>query len=265
MPSYMTQDASQQTGRGQLNEFQRQKVTEYLKLVKWVVNRIVERVPKHLDAEDLMHNGILGLIDAVQRFAWGREREDEEFRAYAECRIRGQVMDDLRSMDILPRSTREKVNKYKREVENLKREHTREPTDQEISEKLGVDLEACHRLRAEASGARQVSLDDSHSQVNAMEGLLKKTLNMVNPHTPEGLVHVKEVRKLLSEEIDGLNDRERQVISLYYLEEMTLKEIGAVLSITESRVSQIHAQALGRLMTRLKAVFGSEGPVNYEI
>src|SRR5690606_8723065 len=107
-------------------------------------------------------------------------------------------------------------------------------------------------------GARQVSLDDHHSQVNAMEGMLRKTLNMVNPHTPEGLIHVKEVRGILTEEIDGLNERERQVVSLYYLEEMTLKEIGAVLSITESRVSQIHAQALGRLMNRLKNVFGGE-------
>jgi len=128
-------------------------------------------------------------------------------------------------------------------------------------------LETCHRLKAESSGARQISLDDYHSHVDAMEGILRKTLNMINPRTPEGLIHVKEVRETLTEEIDALSERERQVISLYYLEEMTLKEIGAVLSITESRVSQIHAQALGRLMSRLKVSFGTDSPdtEDYEV
>ncbi len=266
--AYMQQQDFTQTGTSsQLSEFQRKKVTDYLKLVKWIVNRIVERLPKHIDAEDLMHNGILGLIDAVQRFSWGRDREDEEFKAYAECRIRGQVMDELRHMDILPRSAREKVNNYKKEIETLKKKLTREPTDQEICIQMNIDIEVCHHLRAEANGARQISLDDCHSQVDAMEGILRKTLNMINPHTPEGLVHVKEVRKTLAEEIDALSDRERQVISLYYLEEMTLKEIGSVLSITESRVSQIHAQALARLMGRLKNSFGTAKPEtdDYEV
>ncbi|EKD42601.1 MAG: RNA polymerase sigma factor for flagellar operon, partial [uncultured bacterium] len=136
----------------------------------------------------------------------------------------------------------------------------REPTDQEVCHKMNIDLDTCHRLRAEANGARQISLDDYHSHVDTMEGILRKTLNMINPRTPEGLIHVKEVREILAEEIDDLSDRERQVVSLYYLEEMTLKEIGAVLSITESRVSQIHAQALGRLMNRLKVSFGTDSP-----
>lgn len=268
MGGYIEQDyQSAQKPGGQLTEFQRGKVTDYLKLVKWIVHRIVERLPRHIDGEDLMHSGVLGLIDAVQRFHWGREREGEEFKAYAECRIRGQVMDELRRQDILPRSTREKVNGYKREVDGLKRLLTREPTDREVCEKMNIDIDTCHKLKAEANGARQISLDDYHSQVDTMEGILRKTLNMINPRTPEGLIHVKEVRETLAEEIDGLSDRERQVISLYYLEEMTLKEIGAVLSITESRVSQIHAQALDRLMTRLKSNFGTDKPdsEDYEV
>lgn len=243
---------------GQLTSFQQAKVMEYLKLVKWVVNRIRERLPKHIDAEDLSHSGILGLIDAVQRFSWGREKEGEEFKAYAECRIRGQIMDELRSQDLLSRSEREKVNIFKKGQEELKKQLTREPTEQELCAYLKVDIETCHYLRAQSSGGRQISLDEYQNQLEAMEGILKKTLNMINPHTPEGVLHMKEVKRILAEEIDRLSDRERQVVSLYYLEEMTLKEIGSVLDITESRVSQIHAQSLNRLMGRLKLVFTSE-------
>lgn len=246
------------SGSHQLTAFEQGKVMEFLKLVKWVVNRIVDRLPKHIDPEDLMHSGILGLMDAVHRFSWGRERENEEFKAYAECRIRGQVMDELRHMDILPRSAREKVNQYKKAVDALKKKLNREPSEVEVSNFMQVDLETTQRLRAEANGGRQISLDDYNSNVDAMESILRKTLEGANPHTPEGILHVKEVKNILAEEIEALSERERQVISLYYLEEMTLKEIGSVLDITESRVSQIHAQSLSRLMTRLKSTFGIE-------
>lgn len=242
----------------QLNPFQQQKVVDHLKLVKWIVNRIAERLPRHIDAEDLMHSGIMGLIDAVQRFSWGREKEAEEFKAYAECRIRGQVMDELRQQDLLPRSTRDKVNHFKREVDKLTKNLSREPSDREICDAMQIDIETCHSLRAEANGGRQISLDNQQSSISSIERILKQTLNIIDTHTPEGILYVKEVREILADEIDNLSERERQVISMYYLEEMTLKEIGSVLSITESRVSQIHAQALNRLMVRIKSSFGIE-------
>lgn len=252
-PAYNTE---QKKAKPKLSSFEQQKVVDYLKLVKWTVYRIVERLPKHVDSEDLMHSGILGLIDAVQRFQWGREREKEEFKAYAECRIRGQVMDELRHQDILPRSTREKVNHYKKAIEALTKKLNREPNEREICEHLQIDIETCHKLRANANSAYQVSLDTAYGDGDTMEVLLKKTLNLINPHTPEGIVHVKEVRSLLAEEINRLSERERQVVSLYYLEEMTLKEIGKILSITESRVCQIHAQSIQKLMQRLKQSYG---------
>ncbi|MBX7148474.1 FliA/WhiG family RNA polymerase sigma factor [bacterium] len=244
-----------------LNAFQQQKVTEYLNLVKWVVNRIMDRLPKHIQSEDLSHSGILGLIDAVQRFQWGRENEKSEFKAYAECRIRGQIMDELRQQDILPRSTREKVNSFKRAMDDLRKKINAEPNDRQICDFLSIDLDTCHRLKAEAVGGMQISINQFESNVDALEGILRRALEMVNLHTPEGLVHVKEVKALLTTEIENLSVREKQVISLYYLEEMTLKEIGAILTITESRVSQIHSQALARLMVRLKKSFNLDGSI----
>ncbi len=241
-----------------LNEFQQEKVVQYLKLVKWVVTRMSGRLPHHIDSEDLIHSGILGLIDAVQRFQWGRDKEDEEFRAYAECRVRGQIMDELRRLDVLPRSARAKVSQFKRAHDRLSQELKREPTDIEISEHLGIDIENIHRMRAEASFGRQVTLEALHTTGDVIEEFLQKTLDLVAPNTPEGLLHVEQVKRILAEELDRLEERERQVVSLYYLEEMTLKEIGLVLSVTESRISQIHGAAMGKLMKRLRQSLSPE-------
>ncbi len=244
----------------QLNPFQQEKVVQYLKLVKWIVGKLCHHLPSHIQSDDLVHTGILGLIDAVQRFQWGREREDEEFKDYAECRIRGQIMDELRRLDVLPRSVREQVNRYRKALEELRKILNRIPEDHEVAEYLKVDLETCFRLKADANYGKQIPIDNMQSGVSTMEGIIRETLNLVNPDTPEGLLHLEEVKKILADEIDQLQDRERQVVSLYYLEEMTLKEIGSILEVTESRISQIHALAMEKLVKRLKIAFKSETP-----
>lgn len=240
-----------------LNAVEQDHVVRHLKIVKWTVHRIVERLPAHVDPDDLMHSGILGLIDAVQRFQWGRDREAEEFRAYAECRVRGRVMDELRRLDVLPRSAREKVKFFKRGIEQLRQELKREPTELELSVQLGVDIETCHKLRAEANLGQQIPFDGLQSG-DSLQGFLQQILAISDPDTPEALVHIEEVKRILTEEIDKLTERERQVISLYYYEEMTLKEIGMVLSVSESRISQVRSQSIMKLMKRLRAVFGSD-------
>lgn len=249
----------------QLSDFQRDKVLTHLKLVKWIVTRIVDRftaLPPHIESGDLIHSGILGLIDAVRRFSWGREKEEEEFNAYAECRIRGQVMDELRQSDVLPRSARDKVKQYRKVTDVLRQQLKREPTELEVCDFLKVDIETCHKLRAEANFGKKVILDTSGGSTSeTMEGILRKTLNLIDPNSPEALFHLEEVKKILVEEIEALNERERMVISLYYYDELTLKEIGQVLSITESRVSQIHSQSLTKLTRRLKQAFGLEQPL----
>lgn len=244
-----------------LSPFEQQKVVDFISIVKWTVHRIIERLPTHLDGEDLMHSGILGLIDAVQRFQWGRDRESEEFRAYAECRVRGRVMDELRKLDVLPRSSREKVNIFKRGLEKLRQILKREPTEGEVCAELAIDLDTCHRLRADAHLGQQIPLDGFQSGGDSLEVFLQQVLAVDDMNTPEAALHLEEVKRILAEEIDQLTERERQVISLYYYEEMTLKEIGMVLTVSESRISQIRTQSLAKLMKRLSAVFGDENPI----
>lgn len=255
--AYVSQSYEATRPRGDaLTEFEQGKVLEFLPIVKRIVTRIVERLPKHLDGDDLMHSGMLGLIDAVQRFQWGRERESEEFRAYADCRVRGRVMDELRNLDVLPRSTREKVNRYKKALEKLRQELRHDPTESELATVLEVDIEVVQQMRAEANMGQQIPLDNFQGgSGESLEGFLRKTIAGIDPNTPEALVHVEEVKKILAQAIDELSERERQVIALYYYDELTLKEIGMVLSVTESRISQIRSQALGRLMKRLKEAF----------
>ncbi len=254
---YAAQGATQSTTT-QLTAFQQQKVVENMQLVKWIVRRIVERLPQHIEADDLSHSGILGLIDAAQRFQWGRDNEAEEFRAYAECRIRGRIMDELRAMDILPRSARERVNQFKKAVDALRQLNKREPSDTEISEFMKLDMETCHRLRAEANYGRQIPIDGYQSSGDSMEGVLRRTLNIIDPHSSEALLHMEQVKKILAEAINELGDKERQVISLYYYEELTLKEIGLVLEVSESRISQVRSQAVAKLVRRLKTSFELE-------
>lgn len=260
-PGYEMQDRSLPS---HLSPFEQEKVVYYLKLVKWIVGRVSERftgLPGHIEKGDLMQSGILGLIDAVKRFPWGREREEEEFKAYAECRIRGQVMDDLRQCDVLPRSARDKVKRFKAVQDLLRQRLKREPDESEMCAELQVDLETYHHLRGETNYGRQFSIDALQSASDTIESVIRKTLDMVDPHSPEAMFHVEEVKKVLAEEIDSLDDRERTVISLYYYDELTLKEIGQVLSVTESRVSQIHSQALSKLTKRIKGTFGSDSPM----
>lgn len=245
----------------QLSSFQQEKVATYLPMVKWIVARIAERfqrLPSHLDINDLSHNGILGLIDAVKRFSWGRPNEEEEFKAYAECRIRGQVIDELRECDVLPRSARDKVKKLRKITDELRQRLQREPTAIEISAALHVDLEIYHQIRREADFGKQEALDGIEPQINVMEGLFRKAMDAAEDDSPEALLYQEEKKKILAEEIGRLSPKERTVISLYYYDELTLKEIGAVLEITESRVSQIHSQALEKLTKRLKKDFEAD-------
>lgn len=244
-----------------LSEFQQEKVASHLKIVKWIVMRIVDRfsrLPPHIEVNDLLHSGILGLIDAVRRFSWGRQNEEDEFKAYAECRIRGQVIDELRGLDVLPRSSRDEVKKFVKAVDRLRQELKHEPTASEVAAALQVDIETYHHLRMAANFGKQVVIDTTVPRNDILESLLKKTINATSPDSPETLFHLEEIKKVLAEEIQSLAEREKVVISLYYYDELTLKEIGAVLSLTESRISQIHAQALAKLTRRFKKDLDSE-------
>ena len=171
-------------------------------------------------------------------------------------------MDDLRGLDILPRSAREKVNHFKKKVENLRCELKREPTDKELCHSMDIDIKTCHRFRREEGLGKEISFETHIANGgNVMGNFLVRNIRMIDSNSPEALFHMEEVKKILAEEIERLSKRERQVIALYYYKEMTLKEIGGLFAITESRVSQIHAKAVRKLLRRLRKTFGPQLPI----
>ncbi len=238
-----------------LNEFEQQKLLENLRLVRSTVSRIMHRLPRHIDAEDLIHTGILGLMDAVKKFSWDPQKNHDEFRAYAECRIRGQVLDELRKMDLLPRSMREKINRFKRAYDALSQKFNRDPTDEEICKVLDISMETCQRLKSELHMGKEVSYSPLEAS-QALEKLLASTVEGKNQRNPEVAMQVREIHEILSEEIQSLDEKERNVVSLYYLEDLTLKEIGNLYSLTEARVSQIHAAAMEKLYKKMRSRLG---------
>ncbi len=229
------------------------RILDNAQLVKWIVRRIVENLPPHIQEEDLLQVGYLGLIDAADRFSEG---SDSEFRAYATCRIRGQIMDDLRKRDILTRSMRDRVDKLKKAKRELQHELMRDPSPEEVSRRLDISMDDFYQLECEARAEALISMEDIICKVAGVNQYVLEKMGK-NDLDPEVETQIVEVRNILVDEIDKLSDKERMVVSLYYYDEITLREIGEVLGVTESRISQVHAQAIIKLERRLKTSLDS--------
>jgi len=224
-----------------------QLITEYLPYVKRIVHRIAVHLPSTIDIDDLMNVGVIGLIQAVDRYDPSR---DNKFMTYAVFRIKGAVLSELRSRDFLSRSNRRKI----RDLENtcLKLEQTlgREVDDEEIAEELGVDIEKIRHTR-QMSSISFISFEElGFSSRDEKEKLLSYLVE--NDDDALSLTRLKEIKKAVARAIEKLPEKERLVISLYYLDELTKKEAGKVVNSTESRVSQIHSQAIMRLRAKVK-------------
>jgi RNA polymerase sigma factor for flagellar operon FliA len=224
-----------------------QLITEYLPYVKRIVQRIAVHLPSTVDVDDLMNVGVIGLIQAVDRYD---PKRDNKFITYAVFRIKGAVLSELRSRDFLSRSNRRKI----RELENayLKLEHKfgREVEDTEIAEELGIDIEQIYRTK-QMSNISFISFEElGYSSKDEKEKLMSYLVN--NDDDALTLTRLRELKEAVARAIEQLPEKERLVISLYYLEELTMKETGKVLNITESRVSQIHSQAVMRLRAKLR-------------
>jgi RNA polymerase sigma factor for flagellar operon FliA len=225
-------------------------IVSHLPMVKFLVGRIASQLPPHLDREDLMSAAIVGLITAAERFDPGR---GVQFKTFVEQRIRGTIMDELRSQDWLTRSVREKFKRLEREFAILEQKLGRNPTSEEVAFAMQMDMDEYFRLLEEVHFLSVVSLDDSWEDEDGSSFGLLDVLEDKGSENPQEQMMAREMVDVMAEAIEALPEKERIVITLYYYEEMNLKEIGAVLSLTESRICQLHSQAVIRLRTKMKA------------
>lgn len=224
-------------------------VVSHLPLVKFLVDRIASALPPHLDRDDLRSAAVIGLISAAERFDPSR---GVMFKTFAEQRIRGTIMDELRSQDWLTRSLRDKFKRLEREFSVLEQRLGRNPSSDEVAAAMGLDLEDYFHLLEEIHFLSFVSLDDAWMDEDGSPLGLLDVLEDKGIESPQNQLIARQTVENLAEAIDNLPEKERIVITLYYYEEMNLKEIGAVLHLTESRISQLHSQALLRLRGRMK-------------
>lgn len=227
-------------------EAKKQLIEHYLPLVHFVSNRLAIGLPKKVSLEDLTSYGIMGLIDALEKFDLSRGLQ---FETYASWRIRGAMIDGLRQGDWVPRSVREKAKKIEDAYQVLEQKYLRSVTDAEMSEYLQVSTEEFRQMLQEISVTTLCSLEDPIKEEESETRLsLLVDENAKNPDYKVNEVYLKEA---LAKAIDRLTEKERTVISLYYYEDLSLSEIAEVMSLTPSRISQLHSKAILRLRASL--------------
>jgi RNA polymerase sigma factor FliA len=229
-------------------------VIAYSPLVKFIAGRMASGLPSHVDDGDLVSYGLLGLIGAIERFDLEREIK---FETFAVARIKGAIIDELRSLDWVPRSVRARARDVERANAALEAEYGRAPTDEEMAVKLELSVEEFHDALLQIANSSVLALDDlwtfadpdgSGGQISVLD-----TIQDPNALDPESEAHTAELKDRLADAIESLPERERLVIALYYYENLTLREIGEVLAVTESRVSQLHTKSVLALRSRFQA------------
>jgi RNA polymerase sigma factor for flagellar operon FliA len=224
-------------------------ILTYAPLVKYVAGRLGSGLPAHVEEGDLISYGLLGLISAIERYDPDR---DIKFETYAIVRIKGSIIDELRALDWVPRSVRSRAREIERAIAELESKLGRAPSDDEIAGKIGISVEELEESLTDISRSSIAALDELWSggpdgdQVSLLD-----TIEDTNGPRPSEALDETEIRETLADAIARLPEREKLVITLYYYEELTLREIGEVLGVTESRVSQLHTKAVLRLRSRL--------------
>ena len=231
-----------------LNSAERERLlVEQLPQVKYIAKRIHDRLPPHVLLEDLVHAGILGLIEAIQRYDPARH---VELKSYAKHRIHGAILDSLRDLDWSPRPLRRKARRIEEAQQRLRARLGYAPSESQLAEELGMGLDKFQHLLGELRGLDLRSLQSETME----EGSGHETHNNTQTEPPEdpfSLCLRSEMAGLLAKAVEELPERERQLLALYYYEELTMKEAGAVLGIGEARVSQLHSAAIVRLRARM--------------
>ena len=228
-----------------------QIVLEHAPLIRYIVNRIAVRLPSHIDLDDLHNTGVIGLMDAIEKYD---PEKNCKFKTYAEFRIKGAILDQLRSLDWVPRSVRQKSRRLERAYGEVEQRLGRSATEEEVADSLGLQIDKFHELMNQVRGISLVNLEEirGNGQDGDRTGSFADIIEDVTSENPFASFKLAEMKQLIADTIGGLPEKERLVISLYYYEDLNMKEIGNILGITESRVCQIHTKSVLRLRSKLK-------------
>lgn len=218
-------------------------VTRHAPLVKRIAYHLMSRLPPSVQADDLIQSGMIGLLEAAKNYD---STQGASFETYAGIRIRGAMLDEIRKCDWAPRSLHRKVRRISEVIREIELEESRDARDSEVAERMGITLEAYHQILQDASGHKIFSIEDM------VAGTESVTESLTDPIAgPLDELEIHEFKVALGEAVSSLPEREQLVMSLYYDEELNLRQIGGILGVSESRVCQIHGQALVRLKSRL--------------
>ncbi|MCE1239328.1 MAG: RNA polymerase sigma factor FliA [Azonexaceae bacterium] len=231
------------TAAGQPNR--EELVQRYVPLVKRIAYHLMARLPANVQFEDLVQNGMLGLLDAIDRF---EEGFGAQFETYATQRVRGAMLDGLRENDWLPRSMRRELRRIEQAINQLEHAHGRAPSEQELADTLGMSLGDYQKILQEARGHQLVYYEDFNGEGD--EDFLERHFTDTTAD-PAGILEDKDIRQHLVDAIGRLPEREKLMMALYYEQDLNLREIGEVMGVTESRVCQLHSQAIVRLRSQI--------------
>jgi RNA polymerase sigma factor for flagellar operon FliA len=226
-------------------------VLEHTPLIRYIVNRIAVRLPSHIDLEDLHNTGVIGLMDAIDKYD---PEKNCKFKTYAEFRIKGAILDQLRSLDWVPRSIRQKSRRLEQAYSDVEQRLGRSASENEVASSLGIDLDEFYYLLSQVKGISMVNLDELRSGSDSDQPAYGDIFEDVKAENPFASLKSRELCQAVADCIGNLPEKERLVISLYYYEDLNMKEIGNVLGITESRVCQIHTKSVARLRSKLRTV-----------
>lgn len=229
-------------------------IRDNLYLVDILVGRMVTQVPSFMNRDDMRSAGMLGLIDAANKFD---PAKNILFKTFAEYRIRGAILDEMRKLDWFSRSLRDKQNKLNRSMIMLERKLGRSPEEEEMAHAMNISLDEYQHLLGEVSHLGCVSLNETLDNSGDGASFIDSLVDQRSDHTPAAQLENKELIKLMAGILQELSEKERLVISLYYYEELTQKEIAEVLEVSEGRISQLHSQALLKLKTKVQIRIGN--------
>jgi RNA polymerase sigma factor for flagellar operon FliA len=224
-------------------------IKQYAPLVKYVAGKVAVGMPHNVEFDDLVGFGVFGLLDAIDKFD---PDKNVKFKTYAVTRIRGAIFDELRTIDWVPRSVRQKTREMEEAIGSLEAQLGRTATDQEIANSLGLDEKEFIKTMMKISGTTMLSLNDVWFSGDENDKVsIGDSIESPASLNPDVIVEKDEIRRVIVEAIEELPDKEKKILVLYYYEDLTLKEIGEVLEVTESRVSQLHTKAILRLRAKL--------------